>query len=127
MTVCILCNTEKEPSEFYKMYQFRTRCRKCLIERNKKGCERLRLKALRQYSGGDPKCSCCGITELHFLTFDHETNIGKFTKNGKRRLTGIHLVRWLLKKHRPGITVQCYNCNCAKGFYGVCPHKELPK
>ena len=36
------------------------------------------------------------------------------------------MYRWL-KKHgfpKEGFQLLCYNCNCAKGFFGKCPHKK---
>jgi hypothetical protein len=32
-----------------------------------------------------------------------------------------------LKKHgwpKEGFTILCFNCNCAKGIYGTCPHQR---
>ena len=79
---------------------------------------KVREKVLIAYGG---KCLCCGETDLHFLTFDHKNGGG--TK--ERRLTGMTGSTFylsLMKNHREDIQVLCFNCNCAKWFYGKCPH-----
>jgi hypothetical protein len=77
----------------------------------------LRDMALDAYGG---KCTCCGETTREFLTIEHIHGGG--TKH-RRDLHGT-LIRWLMKRDWPkeGFTLLCYNCNCARGFYGYCPH-----
>lgn len=90
----------------------------------KKRCEvKLRLLVLSNYGG---KCACCGESEYEFLSIDHI--------NGDRRedtkLLGFcqtnMLYRYLRNHNYPTNRYQllCYNCNCAKGFFGACPHKK---
>lgn len=79
---------------------------------------KVRERALIAYGG---KCVCCGETELHFLTFDH-TNGGGTKERRLTGMTGSTFYLSLLKNHRADIQVLCFNCNCAKWFYGVCPH-----
>lgn len=77
-----------------------------------------RREALIRYGG---QCHCCGEANLNFLTFDHLANDG-----GKQRRAGLKSYRffaWLLAEKREGIAVACYNCNCARAAWGVCPHK----
>lgn len=84
---------------------------------------KLRLEVLTHYSGGKPKCACCGEEEIKFLTIDHINGGGRKDReeNGK----GTMMYRRLRKTGYPkGYQVLCYNCNCAKGAYGKCPHKH---
>ena len=71
-----------------------------------------------QIYGG--KCSCCGEKRKEFLTMEHLNGRDK----NKRKRTGKSA--WLQLKiqgwPKKGITVLCYNCNCAKNTYGSCPH-----
>jgi len=70
------------------------------------------------------KCVCCGETIRQFLTIDHKNGGG--TKHREEMFGGATtgLYRWL-KKHNypPEYQVLCFNCNCAKGFHGECPHE----
>jgi hypothetical protein len=71
-----------------------------------------------------PNCVCCGEKDYHFLSIDHIEN-GR--GNPAKRHTSGTIYRWLKKNNFPsGFQTLCYNCNLAKGFYGVCPHKERP-
>ena len=65
------------------------------------------------------KCYCCGETESNFLTIDHTDGGGR----KHRKEIKMSIYQWLVKNNFPtGFQLMCYNCNCAKGFYGVCPH-----
>lgn len=84
---------------------------------------RLRLKCLDYYGNSNPKCACCGETEIKFLTIDHINNDG--AKHRKMVKTS-NIYQWLVKNKFPeGFQLLCYNCNCSKGFYGECPHKNI--
>lgn len=83
----------------------------------------LRLAAISIYSGGTNACACCGETEYEFLAIDHIAGGGRRHKAaiGKR---GNGFIRWLARRSFPsGYRVLCHNCNCARGFYGFCPHE----
>lgn len=74
-----------------------------------------KLEGIARYGG---KCSCCGELEIEFLTLEHlygrELND---SKTGK--------AAWLKVKREKfpdKYTVLCFNCNCAKGIHGSCPH-----
>ena len=68
------------------------------------------------------KCTCCGEKEIKFLTIEHEAKDGK----EHRKQTNGHYYVDLIKRGFPkGYTVLCFNCNCAKGFYGICPHQKM--
>jgi hypothetical protein len=67
------------------------------------------------------KCACCGETIYEFLTIDHINGDG----NKHRREIKTDIYRWLIKNNYPsGYQILCYNCNCSKGFYGICPHQK---
>ena len=89
---------------------------------------RLKLLALSHYSGGSPKCACCGDTNSDFLTIDHMKNDGKahrkqIDNNGSGGGWRIYL--WLRKHNYPeGFQILCLNCNFARGHFGLCPHKR---
>lgn len=72
------------------------------------------------------KCQCCGETERRFLTLEHvngRKNHGR-SKNG-RRITGKKAMAEVKRLGFPKDEFQilCFNCNCAKGIYGMCPHQ----
>ena len=91
-------------------------------ENNKKR----RLIVLQFYGGNPPKCACCGEMTYEFLALDHINNDGaKHRRNLGMKTRGGNINGWIIKNNFPdGFQVLCHNCNCAKGFYGKCPHKE---
>lgn len=63
-------------------------------------------------------CSCCGETIFDFLTIEHKQGQQKIT-----RRTGLVAYRDAVQEYRPDLyEVLCWNCNCAKGKLGYCPH-----
>jgi hypothetical protein len=81
---------------------------------------RSRRKSVIEYYGG--KCACCGETTYEFLTIDHINNDG--AKHRKEIRKNLYL--WIIQNNFPeGFQILCWNCNCAKGFHGECPHKKL--
>lgn len=92
-----------------------------VTKREKEWREKLRIEVLTHYGGSPPKCICCGETESKFLSIDHVNGGG----NKHRKQIGSHIYNWIKNNDFPkGFQVLCYNCNLAKGFYGICPHKE---
>lgn len=90
------------------------------IERSLKISKENRNLCLQFYGGNPPKCACCGETTYQFLAMDHINGGG----NAHRRKVGVNLYIWLRREGFPkGFQVLCHNCNLAKGFYGICPHK----
>lgn len=71
-------------------------------------------------------CVCCGESEPNFLTFDHIYNDGASQRRRGKFRNGIgSIARYLKREGYPeGFQILCYNCNCAKGFYGMCPHQK---
>lgn len=95
-------------------------------ENSKRAHRKLKDAALNAYGG--PRCVCCGESLVEFLTIDHVNNDGAahrreiFTQSG-RPGGGSNFYNWLRRNNYPsGYRVLCYNCNCARGAYGYCPH-----
>jgi hypothetical protein len=93
--------------------------RKCDYQkqRNKK----IREKFIEMYGG---KCSCCGESDVIFLTMDHINNDGN-KRRGKYGCNNLKEYSLAIKEYRPDMfQVLCYNCNHAKHLNGgECPHK----
>lgn len=85
-----------------------------------------KLKVIEYYSNGTMQCNCCGENQIEFLTIDH-INCGKLLhgKNRKiHKISGTNLYLDLIKNNFPkGYQILCFNCNCAKGTIGKCPHE----
>ena len=89
---------------------------------------KLRIEVLGHYSGGTPKCSCCGEENIEFLTIDHINGHGNEDRRQKKTGGGTEFWRWLKKHWYPeGFQVLCFNCNIARYWSpdGVCPHKKV--
>jgi len=84
---------------------------------------KLRKDVLNAYGN---KCMCCGETEQKFLTIDHIYNDGAEHRRSLNIRSAEKLYCWLRKNNYPKDRFQllCFNCNCAKQYYGKCPHKE---
>lgn len=101
----------------------RTCCEPCLkyqAEFNRSWRTKLKAEVIAGYGG---KCVCCGETTYEFLTFDHVNNDGaahrKEIGNGTEKI-----MRWIIANDYPdSIAVRCWNCNCAREYFGVCPHE----
>jgi hypothetical protein len=83
----------------------------------------LRLDTIAAYGG---KCTCCGETQTEFLTIDHIEGDGAHERKHFDR-SGQKMYAWLRRQGWPKDRYQllCFNCNCAKGFYGQCPHQHF--
>lgn len=70
-------------------------------------------------------CSCCGESQYEFLTIDHINNDGA----EERRVigTGIPMLKHIITQGIPKDRYQilCANCNTAKYYHKVCPHKKV--
>ena len=73
-------------------------------------------------------CICCGETIFEFLGIDHIDGGGIEHRKAIGMSGGSNFYGWIRKNNYPdGFQVLCHNCNMAKGFYGICPHKILGK
>lgn len=71
---------------------------------------------------GGYRCACCGETEEQFMSIDHINGGGAAHRKEIRRP---NIYSWLCKHNFPeGFQVLCFNCNFAKGHFGMCPHKR---
>lgn len=92
--------------------------------RDNKESREIRKICLIYYGGNPPKCSCCGESIFDFLTIDHIQGNG--TSHRKKVGRGTQFFYWLKRNNFPeGYKVLCYNCNCAKGHLGFCPHEKI--
>lgn len=147
--ICYRCKLNKNISEFYKRSDsgaYLGICKKCRCIETRRFSKTLngqiitkrktlkwkyivREKVLQNYGY---KCVCCGEQHREFLALDHINNDGAkqrrliFGMKG-RSYNPSDFCNWLIKNNYPdNIQILCHNCNCAKQFYGVCPHgKEI--
>lgn len=114
--VCKTCRKQRDKNRYIK--------RKELIREQQRiydlSCKQ---KVIEAYGG---KCACCNENTIEFLTIDHINNNGADDRRSNGNKTGGKLYRWLIKNNFPQGEYQilCFNCNCAKGFFGYCPHNK---
>jgi hypothetical protein len=117
---CCTCKELKEVKEFHKYGKVvYWKCKPCWNKYTAIIRKQERDKVLEHYGR---KCSCskCPETKEEFLTIDHIQGKG----HRHRKKIGGHINKWLIKNNFPlGFQVLCFNCNSAKGIYGMCPHE----
>lgn len=115
--ICIICQKDIK-NKYCKDNKEKICIYKKIYDRNQKQI------VVDNYGG---KCNCCGESKIEFLTIDHVNNNGAEDRKLHKDKTGSGMYRWLIKNNFPKDNYQllCFNCNCAKGFYGVCPHQKL--
>ena len=97
---------------FYKLHK----------EEKKIQYQKKRMIVLEYYGGRPPKCACCGEKETKFLALDHINGGGTRERKSTK---GRNIIFNVIRDNFPtGFQILCHNCNCAKGFYGKCPHKS---
>ena len=120
--VCDKCGTSKPIKAFGWTKKHRSAA--CVSCQRKHANIVLRNKVLAAYGN---RCACCGESNTEFLTIDHIGNWGHQDKGARSRRSQVlyQLVRegFPKEKHR----ILCYNCNCAIGLYGFCPHRPNDK
>lgn len=95
--------------------RYRERNREKLAQQRRERDRLNRLEGIERYGG---RCACCGESRPEFLTLDHIEGRGPGdTLRGPKAWTRLRRLGW-----PEGYQVLCFNCNCAKGIYGVCPH-----
>lgn len=107
-----------ELAEYHRKYKNENReeLRIKLRERENK----IKLEGIKKYGG---KCSCCGEEQIEFLTLEHLKGRRKDTDvpyKAKKAWLRLKTLNW----PKEGYTILCFNCNCAKGIYGKCPHQK---
>lgn len=102
------------------------RWRRMINERNHRIYREERETVLRHYAGGVLRCSCCGLQPYEFLTLEHVNGGGRQHRQ-QPHVRGGQLYHWLIRQNfPPGYDVLCYNCNCVKRVYDICPHQRVP-
>lgn len=97
-------------------------CRVCQAEIR----EEKRTEVLKVYSGEIPDCACCGEMQIRFLTIDHIDGKGHEHRRELKRQGKSYDIYVYLRQNNfpPGFQVLCWNCNCCKGKYGECAHRN---
>ena len=70
------------------------------------------------------KCNClcnCQVTKFEHLTMDHKNNDGAKQRKEKKHHSGRAEYARIIRERFPNdMQVLCWNCNCAKAYYGGC-------
>lgn len=76
-------------------------------------------------------CQCCKIKyTIEFLTIDHINNDGAEQRRIKSNHRGIPIASLIgVQNAKKGIfpldlQTLCWNCNCAKAHFDICPHQR---
>lgn len=88
----------------------------------RQGRRKLRAKILTAYGC---RCACCGETRKEFLAIDHIHGRSAEERKARYSFTAAALYQKLQREGFPtdNYRLLCHNCNCARGFYGYCPHE----
>lgn len=123
---CRECLKEKNKAHYWANRDKRAARAKQLREENperhyakkKEYYRKAREEVLKRYGGA---CTCCGETRLPFLAIDHIEGGGN---KHRREAKYSNLFYWLRQNGYPsGFQVLCHNCNMAKAYHDICPHK----
>ncbi len=138
--VCVGCKLEKPREAFARPWKSQRQrnprglyCGECIKQRHneitREAAQRkrrlLKKECIEAYGG---KCVCCGEKQLEFLTIDHTGGNGsEHRKAISPNFRGTNFYLWLKRNGWPkkDYRLLCYNCNCAIGHYGRCPHAPL--
>lgn len=112
---CLGCGGERLEGRFC--------CEECLKIKKWQQADSYRRLKREVILGYGRKCSCCSEDCIGYLTLDHVNGGGR--SHRQQLGSGIMVYRWAKKNNYPNVlTVLCFNCNCAKGFSGECPHER---
>lgn len=102
----------------------KTLCQDCVTRLKKNNTKRKLDRWNRILDHYGRKCNCCGEAEINFLTVDHINNDGATHKRIMKSKDPGSVRKWIVDNGFPDtIQILCYNCNCAKGKLGYCPHQ----
>lgn len=105
-----------EDAEYRQAELDRRQARQNPIQKRKRN--RIKEEVFEHYGN---KCACCGEDHPEFLTIDH-INGRPAEHKGKN---GIWLYKIVKAEGFPDTyQILCWNCNAAKGLYGLCPHER---
>ena len=101
------------------LQKYRQTNRVSLAKKKQAALRAAKIEGIAAYGG---KCACCSESRIEFLTLDHIHGRSK----EPRRITGQKAWARLKARGWPRENYQllCFNCNCAKGIYGHCPHQD---
>lgn len=132
MQKCTRCKEVKPFDEFYKggnKNGLASRCIACKKSPEVRAARNAQIKIYNRkirslvFKHYGEQCSCCGQSEEMFLCIDHIDGGGNAHR--KEVGSGSAFYQWLVRKNYPeGFQTLCFNCNMAKGFYGICPHQK---
>jgi len=120
--LCMNCNCRLEYAKDVEIpKQFTDRYQKYYYHTFLPKAELAKQNSIEYYTKGKIRCQCCGEKNIDNLTIDH---INSKRIKGEPKAGGVKLWVWLSVNRFPkGFQVLCYNCNSAKGSYGICPHR----
>lgn len=126
---CYNCMIEHNKKQYIKHREeklirtklYETKNKEKVRESRRRTQWKIKLHIINHYGG---KCTCCGETEIKFLSIDHINNDGYMRR--KEESTGTSsFYYWIKRNNYPNyLQVLCFNCNMAKSFFKICPHKE---
>lgn len=79
-------------------------------------------KIVLEHYGHKCNCECgCDITRFEHLTIDHKNSDGAHQRRKEKSHGGQTNYRRIIKSNFPDdLQILCWNCNCAKEYYGGC-------
>lgn len=123
---------KEKAKKYYQLHKeeaIRKACEWAKVHRDKRreyvhrAKQKLKLEVMSHYSQGKIQCACCGERHQEFLTIDHMNNEGAKHRRSDSEVRN-SFYSWLKKQGFPkGYQVLCFNCNWAKGVFGICPHQ----
>jgi hypothetical protein len=108
---------------FKEQYKISAHYRKQLHDAQQKWREKIKNTILDHYGR---KCSCCGESNIKFLTIDHTNGGG--SKHRKRINSNGSYGVWkeiIRLNFPPEYQTLCMNCNWGRRLTGICPHKTI--
>lgn len=129
MRTCTACKLNLADTKFYKSKKKKLsgRCKNCKSRSNKLCALEHKIETFKAYGGCRCACNGCDVVEPRFLTIDHIGNSKKYLGHTTKKTRGRALYKTLRERGYPykkQLRVLCFNCNCAIGSYGYCPHSK---
>lgn len=119
---CYECRRRDERERYARLRGTPMARRKMVVAiRNKKRrIARLRSEVVQGYG---QLCQCCGETRIEFLNVDHVQNNGAYERRVLKRQQDSLYYFIIRNNFPPEYRLLCWNCNCARGILGYCPHE----
>ena len=117
------CRTHRTQKRVYD-HEYRQKNSKKIQNIKHTYVQALKSEVFSHYGG--TSCACCGELHIEFLTLDHIAGDGAEHRRKLKTSSGNNFYQKLKKLgFPPGLRVLCYNCNCALGKFGYCPHGNI--